>query len=120
MHKNAKLALRIGLGLTFIFIGILIFFDPQQWLKLLSPWVLKIPVNTLLIGLFIISIFDILVGIMFLFNLWPIFTGILASVHLIFVLIVTGFNLVTIRDIGLLGAILAYTIEAKYFHKHKK
>ncbi len=99
--------LRVGMGITFIWIGVLIFRDPQTWAAFINPWVRELipidPVQTIL-GT---AVFDIILGFMMLINLLPWVVALLATVHLVGILIVSGINEITVRDIGLATGTIA-------------
>ena len=107
MKPSSFHILRVGLAITFLWIGILIFKTPEAWGSYLQPWaagLLPIPIKTVMIGT---AIFDIVVGIFLLIDSFTWFVAFLASLHLAIVLTVSGIDAVTVRDIGLLAAALA-------------
>lgn len=96
--------LRIGLAVTFVWIGVLIFRDPVSWGGYLLPWAVQaipIPIDQFMVG---VAVFDMLAGLFLLFNLFTPYVAFLATLHLIGVLVGSGINAVTVRDIGLLFA----------------
>ena len=99
--------LRVGLGLTFLWIAVLIFRDPKFWGGFLQPWaagLLPLPLTEAMIGT---AVLDALIGLAFLVDRWVWVTALLGSIHLVVVLATTGITEVTVRDIGLLGGTIA-------------
>lgn len=104
MERIAFYFLRIGLGLTFLVIGIFILRDPEIWGSFINSSLLQflpISLRNFMIG---VAIFDIAIGVSFLLNFLTWIFALLASLHLIGILLVSGINSITTRDIGLLGA----------------
>lgn len=107
MKKSAFHILRVGVAITFLWIGVLIFKDPQAWGGFLQPWatnLLPVPLGQAMVGT---AILDILVGVVLLSGFFVWVAAAVGSIHLIIVLITVGINDVTVRDIGLLAATLA-------------
>lgn len=112
MKKTSFHFLRVGLAITFLWVGVLIFKNPEAWGGYLQPWaagLLPIPVAQAMIGT---AILDILIGAFLLFNFLPWLAAAVGAIHLVIVLTVSGINDVTVRDIGLLVAALAIVIES--------
>lgn len=108
-HRHHDI-MRIGMGITFLWIGILIFRDPEGWGGFIQPWALKlllVPVRQAMIST---AILDMVIGLLLIINRWTWIASALASVHLMIILITAGINEVTVRDIGLLGAAIALAI----------
>lgn len=107
MDKFALKILRIGLAVTFLWIGFLIFKAPLAWAAYFKPWaanLLPVSLETAMIGT---AILDIIISILFLIDSLAWLAGLLGAFHLAIVLIVSGINSVTVRDIGLLFASFA-------------
>lgn len=103
--------LRVGLAVTFLWIGILILKDPIGWGGFISPWAEKLlptPIETAMIGT---AILDIFVGIFLLIDVWTWFVALVGAIHLIIVLTVSGINAITVRDIGLLAGAVAIIMQ---------
>ncbi|MBI1957281.1 MAG: DoxX family membrane protein [Candidatus Niyogibacteria bacterium] len=101
---------RVGLGITFLWVGVLIFQDPAGWGGFVLPWVrdlLPVPVEQAMLGT---AVFDIAVGGLLLVGVWVWWAAILATIHLASVLTVAGIDLITVRDIGLLAASFALAV----------
>lgn len=112
MRKSSYHFLRVGLAITFLWIGILILRDPQAWGSYIQPWALKFLPIPLEQAMRSTAILDIVVGLGFLFDFLPWVAALLGSVHLIVILITSGVTDITIRDVGLLTGTLALLIES--------
>jgi uncharacterized membrane protein len=112
MKKTSFHFLRVGLAITFLWIGVLIFKNPEAWGGYLQPWaagLLPIPLTQAMIGT---AILDIIIGLFLLFDFVPWLAAFVGAVHLIVVLTVSGITDITVRDIGLLVAALALMIDS--------
>lgn len=112
MSKTSFHILRIGLAITFIWIGVLIFRDPESWSGYVQPWAVKllpVPVSKILLAT---AIFDIFIGVLFLIDWFCWLAGLLGALHLVAVLAVSGITDITVRDIGILAAAVAVMIES--------
>ena len=107
---SAYRILRVGMGITFLWIGILIFRDPIAWGGFIQPWALKLLLVPLRQTMISTAILDMILGVLFLIDRWTWIAAFLASAHLVIILVTSGINEVTVRDIGLLGATIALTI----------
>jgi len=99
--------LRVGIAITFLWIGVLIFRQPEAWGGYFLPWaadILPMPLKEVMIGT---AILDIVVGFLLLINMlvWP--AALLATLHLATVIAVS----ITVRDIGLFAATLALAVD---------
>jgi uncharacterized membrane protein YphA (DoxX/SURF4 family) len=96
--------LRIGLALTFFCVGLMVLAQPRVWGSYLQNWavdLLPLPLEQFMTTT---GYLDIITGVLFLIPPFAFFAGILGTSHLIGVLITSGVNEGTVRDIGLLGA----------------
>jgi uncharacterized membrane protein YphA (DoxX/SURF4 family) len=112
MRKASYHFLRVGLAITFLWIGILIFKNPESWGWYLQPWaagLMPIPLTQAVIGT---AILDIVIGFLLLVDFLPWLAALLGAIHLIIVLAVSGITDITVRDIGLLAALLAIVIDS--------
>jgi uncharacterized membrane protein YphA (DoxX/SURF4 family) len=103
--------LRVGIAITFIWIGILIFSAPEAWGSFLQPWaldLLPIPLRDAMIGT---AILDIVIGALLLVDVLTWLAAIIGAIHLVIVLTTSGINAVTVRDIGLLAGVIALALE---------
>ncbi|OGY64395.1 MAG: hypothetical protein A3I89_00390 [Candidatus Harrisonbacteria bacterium RIFCSPLOWO2_02_FULL_41_11] len=123
MIKTDKLSfhiLRIGLGITFLWIGIMIFMEPEAWGGYLQPWAAKllpIPVEQAMLGT---AALDAIIGVLLLTNLWTWLVALAAVAHIITVLITSGITDITVRDIGLLAGAIALITESSPLKVVKK
>ena len=104
--------LRVGIAVTFLWVGILILKEPEAWGGLIQPWaadILPLPLKTAMFGT---AVLDIFVGFMLLIDYFTWQAALLGSLHLIAVLTVSGINAIIIRDVGLLAATLAILVNA--------
>ncbi len=112
MKKTSFWILRLGLAATFFWIGVFILKNPEAWGSFIKPWAVKLlpfPLKEIMIGN---GIFDVVIGALFLINPLVWLASALGVFHLITVLVVSGINDVTVRDIGLLAAALALLAES--------
>jgi len=103
--------LRIGLAAVFLWFGIDKFIHPVYWL---NAWVPSSFISFLsrfhLNGnqfIFLLGIFETLVGISLLTGVLAKFFSFLAVIFLVAIFFTAPFNEVIVRDIGLTGALLA-------------
>jgi hypothetical protein len=112
MKKTSFHFLRVGLAIAFLWIGVLIFKNPESWGGYLQPWaagLLPIPLVPAMIGT---AILDITVGTLLLIDFLTWLAALIGATHLIIVLTVSGITDITVRDIGLLVAALALMIDS--------
>ncbi len=103
MTKTAYHLLRVGTAITFIWIGILIFKFPEAWGGYLQSWALDLLPISLERAMLPTAVLDILIGVFLLIDVKTWVAAILASLHLLMVLTVSGITDITVRDIGLLA-----------------
>lgn len=99
--------LRVGLGITFLWIAVLIFRNPEFWGGFLQPWaagILPIPLYEAMIGT---AALDAVIGLLFLVDVGVWVAALVGAIHLGIVLITTGITEVTVRDIGLFTGTIA-------------
>lgn len=112
MIKTSFHILRVGMAITFLWIGILIFKNPEAWGGYLQPWaagLLPIPITQAMMGT---AILDIAIGAFLLVDFLPWLAALVGATHIIIVLTVSGITDITVRDIGLLVATLAIVVES--------
>lgn len=106
MTKAGFHILRVGLGITFLWIGILIFKQPEAWGGYLKPWaagLLPLSLSQAMIGT---AILDIVIGFLFLVDTLTWLVSIFAIIHLVIVLTVSGITDITVRDIAILASVI--------------
>ncbi|MEW5805167.1 MAG: hypothetical protein AB1721_00325 [Patescibacteria group bacterium] len=114
MGKSWYHILRVGLGIVFFWIGVLILKEPELWAGFIRLQFREfLPESISLSGLMIgTAIFDLVIGFLFLID-WQIWlASLFGGAHLLVVIFVAGINETTIRDIGLLAGALALLVES--------
>lgn len=112
MSRASFHIVRVGLAITFLWIGILIFKNPEAWGGYLQPWAAGLLPVSLEQAMWGTAFFDIVIGVLLLID-WKIWiAALLAVLHLVIVLAVSGITDITVRDIGLLAAALAVMVES--------
>lgn len=99
--------LRVGMSITFLWIGVLIFRDPEFWGGFLQPWaagLLPVPIEEAMIGT---AVLDILVGLFLLIDVGTWVAALVGTAQLVIVLVTSGIDAVTVRDLGLLGGTIS-------------
>ncbi len=96
--------LRVGLGITFLSVGVLILRHPDAWGGLLQPWaagLLPVPLAQAMVAT---GLLDAAVGLFLLAGIGVWVAALVGMLHLFVVLLTVGVNDVTVRDVGLLMA----------------
>ena len=109
-RPNPMHILRVGIAVTFLWIGILILQDPIAWSGFIRPWVRELLILPVEQTMQFNAVYDLIVGALLLFSVRPWMTwlgALLASVHMIAVLTVAGIDPVTVRDIAVLAGSLS-------------
>lgn len=104
--------LRVGLAITFLWIGFSILREPVAWGGYLQPWALKllpIPLPQAMMGT---AVLDIALGVLLLSGVFTFFAALAGALHIVLVLIVSGITDITARDIGLLAGMMALTLNS--------
>lgn len=118
--RNSQLAIRIGLAIVFLWFGIDKFIQPQYWLDAWVPAFVQDFATSIHIGgrdlINLAGIFEVIVALSLLTGFFMRYLAAAAAVFLVSIIAVHGFNEVIIRDIGLVGALIALIIwpERKY------
>ncbi len=111
MKKSAFNILRIGLAITFFWIGILIWRNPAEWAMFIQPWAAKLIPGSVVFAMQQTAVLDMAVGVLLLISPLVWLGALLGAGHLATVLITAGVSDITIRDVGLLSATIALCIE---------
>lgn len=109
-------ALRLGLGLMYLYSGYDLFYNPQHWYGFVPKWfsqaVIQIgPIETYLR---LQGLGELVIGLLFL--AWFLgargarIAAMLAALEMALILLFVGIDPITFRDIGLLGAATALLI----------
>lgn len=103
--------LRLSLAFVFLWFGIDKFFHPDYWINAWVPesalsfaQIFNLGAESLIYGL---GVFEVLVGVSLLSNLFVGIFGLLSVLMLAVIPFFAGFNEVIVRDIGLIGGLLA-------------
>ena len=99
------------MAITFLWVGLLILRNPAAWGSYVDPWaadLLPIPIEQAMIGT---AVFDIAIGIFLLTDFLVYLASLAGAIHIAIVLAVSGITDITVRDIGLLVAMLALMID---------
>lgn len=107
MKKPGFHILRLGLAITFLWIGIMIWRAPEVWGGYLQPWAAALLLVSIKNALLVTAVLDIVIGLLLLFNIFTWLAALVGALHILTVLITAGVNAITVRDIGLLAAALA-------------
>ena len=112
MSKTSFHILRVGFAITFLWIGVLIFKQPEAWGGYIAPWAMKllpVPIEQAMMGT---AVLDIIIGVLLLIDSFVWLAALVGSIHLIIVLAVSGITDITVRDIGILAGIIALMVES--------
>lgn len=107
MKKASFHILRVGLAITFLWIGVLIFKQPEAWGGYLQPWaagLLPIPIAQAMIGT---AFLNITIGFLLLIDSFVWLAALIGAIHLVIILTVSGITDITVRDIAILSAVMA-------------
>lgn len=107
MNKISFHILRVGMAITFLWIGVLIFKQPEAWGGYLQPWaagLLPVPIGQAMIGT---AVLDIVIGVLLLVDSFVWLAALAGAGHLAIVLTVSGITDITVRDIAILAGALA-------------
>src|SRR3989344_6315582 len=102
--------IRVGLAITFLWVGVLIFRDLAGWAGFLLPWAQDLLPIPPVQAMMIVAVFDIVVGGVLLVGVWVWHSAMAAALHTALVLIVARIDPVTVRDIGLMAASFALAV----------
>lgn len=109
--NTSNLFLRLGLAFVFLWFGIDKLINPEYWINAWIPlWFQGILTSFGVSNLNFIhinGIFEIIIGLGFLFNLFVKLFAFLTILFFLFVIFSFGLNEVVVRDVGLIGAALA-------------
>ena len=101
MKKSSFHILRVGMAITFLWIGILIFKNPEAWGGFVQPWVVDLLPMSLTDAMMGTAVLDIVIGALLLVDILTPWAALVGAGHLLIVLLVSGINDVTVRDIAI-------------------
>lgn len=112
--RHSQLVLRICLAIVFLWFGIHKFIDPQYWIDAWLPQSIQALTAHAHVGprdlIFLNGIFEVFVAISLASGFFMRWFAVAATLFLIAVFATHGFNEVLVRDIGLMGALVALAI----------
>ena len=112
--KYSGWVLRIGLAVVFFWFGIDKFFHPDYWLNAWVPqWVVPFAARfgvTAVQLIYINGIFEVLIGLSLLTGVFMRFFSLLGVLFLLAIMVFIGLNEITVRDVGLMGGLLAIVV----------
>lgn len=111
MHKFSFHVLRVATAITFIWIGILILKSPESWGGYLEPWAVNLLPVSVTTALVATAFVDIAIGVLLLIDWYAWVAALVASIHLLVILITSGITDITVRDIAILGGTIALFAE---------
>ena len=114
MYRTFRLSyffLCAGLAVVFFWFGADKFFHPNYWLQAWTPVWFKTFLTAIHLQeqkfIYLIGAFEMLVGVSLLSGILRRIMSLLAVIFLVAVFIGLGFNQILVRDIGLVGGLLA-------------
>ena len=113
MKRSALTVLRLGLGVTFLAIGIMIYLHPSVWASSMQPWARHLMPGSLAPWMTACSAFSTIVGLLFIVNLWVWVAALIAAIHLVIMLVMSGITDVTVLNLGLLAATVSLFLAKK-------
>lgn len=85
--------------------------DPISWTGFLQDWFVKLLPFSPTLLLTVTGYLDILLGVLFILNLFIKYVGLVGAIHMAAILISSGVNETTVRDIAIGGACLSLFLE---------
>ena len=113
---NPEWSLRLGFGLMYLYSGSNLFFNPQHWYGFVPLWFSRIVTTIIPLETYlrVQGVGEFMIGLLFLawfLGVWGVRLASLAAVlEMALIIILVGINLITFRDIGLLGAAVALLV----------
>jgi uncharacterized membrane protein YphA (DoxX/SURF4 family) len=112
--RHSQWALRAGLVVVFLWFGIDKFIHAQYWLDAWVPQGVEAFVVSIGIGatdlMYLMGIFEVLIATSLATGFFMRFFAAAASVFLVALMLTHGISEVLVRDVGLLGGLVALTI----------
>ncbi len=107
MKKTSFHILRVGLVVTFLWIGILILKEPDAWGGFIQPCAIKLLPTSIHNMMISTAYLDLAIGFFLLIDTFVWLAAFVGAGHLFIVLAVSGINDVTVRDIAILAGAIA-------------
>lgn len=111
-QKASHHILRVGMAITFIWIGVLILKSPESWGGYVQSWVMKLMPISINQALISTAFLDIAIGVFLLIDYFTWIAALVGTLHLAIVLIVSGITDITVRDIAIMAGTLALAFES--------
>lgn len=110
-HQTSLWALKLGLATVFLWFGVDKFFHPNYWIDAWIPasvlsFVSNFGINEIQFT-YLNGIFEVVVGLSLLTGVFSRIFASLAVLFLVLIILFIGFNEVIVRDIGLIGGLVA-------------
>lgn len=124
--RFAPIAVRWGIALVFLWIGIDIWVHTDYWVALLPGYVSQFIEPQIM--MLMTGVFDFVFGLLLLLGLFTRISALLMALHLIGVIITLGYNDIAVRDFGLLLATIGiflhgpdkWCLDKKYKNRFRK
>ncbi|PIR05038.1 MAG: hypothetical protein COV57_01155 [Candidatus Liptonbacteria bacterium CG11_big_fil_rev_8_21_14_0_20_35_14] len=108
MKSLAYPILRLGLGITFVWMGVLIFQNPGIFGDIIASWATDFLVIDTTTVATIVAVVDVIIGALMIVNFWTRLAAIIGAIHLLIVFVITfGNDATSARELGLLAATLS-------------
>lgn len=112
--RHSQWALRAGLAVVFFWFGVDKFIHAQYWLDAWVPqsvegFVISIGIGTTDL-MYLMGIFEVLIAVSIATGFFMRFFAAAASAFIVAVIVTHGFGEVLVRDIGILGGLLALVL----------
>ena len=112
MKKSSHHVLRIGLVVTFLWIGVLILRQPEAWGGYLKPWAVGLLPVSVARAMVVTAVLDVAIGISLLIGPAVWIAAFIGAIHIALVLVVSGITDITVRDIAILAAAIALALDS--------
>lgn len=104
-YRYSPIFARLGLGVVFFIFGIMQLANPSGWAAFVPEFVAKY--FDLISVIYFNGVFDLIIGGLLLAGAYVRITAAFGIIHLIITIIALGFNSTSIRDFGLLLALIS-------------
>src|SRR3972149_4739028 len=112
MKSASHHILRVGMAITFLWIGVLILKQPEAWGGYIQSWVVRLLPVTVVQAMIATAFLDIIIGVFLLIDSFVWLAALVGTTHLIIVLAVSGITDITVRDIAILAGTLALFVDS--------
>jgi uncharacterized membrane protein YphA (DoxX/SURF4 family) len=112
MNKSSFHVLRVGTGITFLWIGVLIFQDPMAWGSYIQPWMVELLPTSVYNTMITTAILDTVIGALLILGFFTPWAALVGALHIFSVIAVSGINEATVRDIAIVSGALALFMDS--------